>query len=250
MVRRSESAAKRCGSHESVAMLAMTRGPSRKPACAATKRSAPSLSSAAMTKPWPTWTPPNRPVAGDALEQDRVHGLAARSVRRDVDEQVAEEDAAGGDGQRRGHEHHRALARSARAARASSGGRWRRPRCRCRCRRPSSRRARRAAARRPVRAACRSSLTLACTSRGHRADLGQRGRRCRRRAAMACVTTKRPKIGAIAVDRLLHAAEVHHREQREAGERERRACTGRQRGGRKLKIASAPEAIEMVIVST
>ena len=43
MLSRSESAAKRCGSHESTAMFAITRGPSTKPVCAATKSSAPSL---------------------------------------------------------------------------------------------------------------------------------------------------------------------------------------------------------------
>ena len=53
MVSRSESAESACGSQESVAMLAMTRGPSRKPACAATKSSAPSLSSAAITNHLP-----------------------------------------------------------------------------------------------------------------------------------------------------------------------------------------------------
>ena len=45
MLSRSLSAAKRCGSQESTAMLAMTRGPSTKPACAAMKRSAASLKS-------------------------------------------------------------------------------------------------------------------------------------------------------------------------------------------------------------
>ena len=49
MLRRSESAAKRWGSHESTAMLAMTRGPSTKPACAAMKSSPASLQSAMST---------------------------------------------------------------------------------------------------------------------------------------------------------------------------------------------------------
>ena len=49
MLRRSESAAKRCGSHESTAMFAMTRGPSTKPACAAMKSSPASLQSATST---------------------------------------------------------------------------------------------------------------------------------------------------------------------------------------------------------
>ena len=42
VVSRSESAAKRCGIQESTAMLAITRGPSTKPACAATTSSTPS----------------------------------------------------------------------------------------------------------------------------------------------------------------------------------------------------------------
>ena len=58
MLSRSERAEKRWGSQESTAMLAMTRGPSTKPVCAATKRSAPSLSRAIHTKACPTGSPP------------------------------------------------------------------------------------------------------------------------------------------------------------------------------------------------
>ena len=58
MESRSESAEKRWGSQESMAMLAMTRGPSTKPVCAATKRSAPSERSATQTKACPTGRPP------------------------------------------------------------------------------------------------------------------------------------------------------------------------------------------------
>ncbi len=49
MLRRSESAANRWGSHESTAMFAMTRGPSTKPAWAAMKSSPASLQSARST---------------------------------------------------------------------------------------------------------------------------------------------------------------------------------------------------------
>ena len=49
MLRRSDSAANRCGSHESTAMFAMTRGPSTKPACAAMKSSPASLQRAMRT---------------------------------------------------------------------------------------------------------------------------------------------------------------------------------------------------------
>lgn len=59
IVSRSESAAKRCGSHESTAMFAITRGPSTKPACAATKSSAPSVTSVTTESPAPTRTPPS-----------------------------------------------------------------------------------------------------------------------------------------------------------------------------------------------
>ena len=76
IVSRSDSAEKRCGSHESTAMFAMTRGPSRKPACAATNSSAPSLSSATTTNACPTSTPPSVQPPRDALEQHRVHRLA------------------------------------------------------------------------------------------------------------------------------------------------------------------------------
>ena len=100
IVSRSESAAKRCGSHESVAMLAMTRGPSRKPACAATKSSAPSLKSAAMTNALPDVrcrrcsTPP-------ATRSKSTAFIVLPSLRLRVHEQVREQDAAGGDGERR-----------------------------------------------------------------------------------------------------------------------------------------------------
>ena len=54
VVRRSESALKRCGIQLSIAMLERTRGPSMNPACAATTRSAPSEISVTTRK-----TPPN-----------------------------------------------------------------------------------------------------------------------------------------------------------------------------------------------
>ena len=68
-------------------MFAMTRGPSRKPACAATNSSAPSLTSAMMTKRVADVHAAERPAAGDALEQHRVHRLAVDRPR--VPEQVA-----------------------------------------------------------------------------------------------------------------------------------------------------------------
>ena len=57
MVSRSESWAKRCGSQESWAMLDMTRGPSMKPAWAATKSSRASETSVTTTKAWPAGRP-------------------------------------------------------------------------------------------------------------------------------------------------------------------------------------------------
>ena len=55
---RSESDANRCGSQLSVAMLDITRGPSRKPAWAATKSSAASTASVPVTNQRPTGSPP------------------------------------------------------------------------------------------------------------------------------------------------------------------------------------------------
>ena len=67
VVSRSERAAKRCGTHESFAMLANTRGPSRKPACAATTSSAPSATSVAQTKAWPSGDSPAKRDASTAF---------------------------------------------------------------------------------------------------------------------------------------------------------------------------------------
>src|SRR5713101_3733894 len=57
---RSESCANRRGTHESTAMFERMRGPSIKPVCAATKRSAPSATSVMTTRYCPTGTPPSR----------------------------------------------------------------------------------------------------------------------------------------------------------------------------------------------
>ena len=57
MVRRELRAPKRCGSQESCAMFAITRGPSMKPACAATNSSRASEVSVMTTKPLPTGIP-------------------------------------------------------------------------------------------------------------------------------------------------------------------------------------------------
>src|SRR5438552_428807 len=89
IVSRSESAEKRCGRYESVAMLAMTRGPSRKPACAATKRSAPSETSAVITNVGPKGMPANvQPQLGHVgaerdEEEDRVRQEEERKDRGD-----------------------------------------------------------------------------------------------------------------------------------------------------------------------
>ena len=57
-------------------MFAMTRGPSRKPACAATKSSAPSLTQRGDDEAAAEVEAADRPAAGHALEQDGVHRLA------------------------------------------------------------------------------------------------------------------------------------------------------------------------------
>ena len=57
VTRRSESRAKRAGSQRSMAMLDSTRGPSTKPACAATKRSSASETRVTSTKPPPRFWP-------------------------------------------------------------------------------------------------------------------------------------------------------------------------------------------------
>ena len=123
-------------------MLAITRGPSRKPVCAATKSSAASATSSVT-------------ITNAVADRERRRSSSRRRARRSstafivlpssggaCDEQVAEQDAAGGDGERGRHQEHRPLAGlHARLAHASRR-RSRRPRCRCRCRRPSSRRSR------------------------------------------------------------------------------------------------------------
>ena len=60
------------GSHRSSDMLASTRGPSRKPVCAATKRSTASETSVTSTKTYPG----GAPAGGDPLHQHRVQRLA------------------------------------------------------------------------------------------------------------------------------------------------------------------------------
>ena len=71
VVSRSDSAAKRCGTQESTAMLASTRGPSVNPACAATTSSIASEKSVSTTS-----SVPERKTAGQPVDQDRVHRLA------------------------------------------------------------------------------------------------------------------------------------------------------------------------------
>ena len=91
---RSESDAKRCGSQLSMAMFDITRGPSRKPAWAATKSSAASMTSVPGHEPAPHREAARAPVPGEVLEQHRVHGLPLH--RRDPEEEVGEQDAASG----------------------------------------------------------------------------------------------------------------------------------------------------------
>ena len=64
----------------------------------------------------PTGTPPMLQAPAKALEQHGVHRLALD--RRHAEEQVGEQDAAGGDGERDGHVDHRPLAGLPPAARA------------------------------------------------------------------------------------------------------------------------------------
>ncbi len=105
MVSRSESDEKRLGSHESMAMFAMTRGPSMKPACAATRSRAPSEKIVTTASALPRGQWPNMAPARMALR-------VLPSVGPDPPEEVAEEEARRGDRKGRGHVGHGALARS------------------------------------------------------------------------------------------------------------------------------------------
>ena len=84
-------------------MLASTRGPSMNPAWAATTSRPPSEKSVAITK-----APPNGHPGDELLDQHRVQRLALDGAH--VPEQVADQQAAGGDRQRGRHVEHRALA--------------------------------------------------------------------------------------------------------------------------------------------
>ena len=90
-------------------MLAITRGPSMKPAWAATKRSSASETSVTHTNQWPSGQAGQVEVAGEAL-RPAPRSSSCPVDRRDVEQQVAEDDAAGGERQRGGHQHHGALA--------------------------------------------------------------------------------------------------------------------------------------------
>ena len=57
-------------------MLAMTRGPSMKPVCAATKSSAPSEASVAQTNHLPSGQAGDAPVAGEGVGEHGVERLA------------------------------------------------------------------------------------------------------------------------------------------------------------------------------
>ncbi len=100
--------AKRRGSHRSVAIVASTRGPSTKPVCAATNSNAPSVSSAKVMMRRADVNAEELPVARQPLEHDGVERLAGLGL--DVEQQVAEQNSAGDEGQRHGHVDHRALA--------------------------------------------------------------------------------------------------------------------------------------------
>ena len=194
-------------------MFAITRGPSRKPACAATKSSAPSLTSAATTNHVPDVHAAERPAAGDPLEEHGVHRLARRRGRA-CHEQVASRMPARRDRERGRHQHHRALRRlHARLAHDADAVRDRLDaRVRAAAQRVGAHEA--AAARRRSRARDSVCATLAVhlarhapgRSRGVAADRHQR-------AAIACVTRNTAKIGAMRRDRLLDPAQVHHRQQ-------------------------------------
>ena len=89
-------------------MFAITRGPSMKPACAATTSSSPSEISVTSTSAVADGEAAEVPAAEDVLREDGVHRLARRVV--DVEQQVADQDAAGGEGQRDRHVDHGPLA--------------------------------------------------------------------------------------------------------------------------------------------
>ena len=83
-------------------MLARTRGPSMKPAWAATTSSIASDKSVSTTK-----VPPEGQPGGKSLGEHRIHGFPWD--RRHSPQQVAEKEARGGEGERGPHVHHGAL---------------------------------------------------------------------------------------------------------------------------------------------
>ena len=104
MVRRSESDEKRLGSHESIAMFAMTRGPSMKPAWAATRSSAPSERIVTRARTLPRGQCANMAPARMALS-------VFPSAGRDAPKEVADKETSGRDGKGRSHIGHGPLAR-------------------------------------------------------------------------------------------------------------------------------------------
>ena len=78
--RRSERLANQCGTHESRAMLANTRGPSMKPAWAATNNSAPSEITVTSTNVAPS-QPGNPQLFDETFAEQLVHGLVVRIGR-------------------------------------------------------------------------------------------------------------------------------------------------------------------------
>src|ERR1051325_4557484 len=114
---RSERWAKRLGTHWSTAMAASVAGPARKPVCAATNRSAPSLASVNTTIQIPTGNPPSVQPRVSSDDPDAV--LRHQPLREVgealgdplVDRHGRERRGAGEEAGLRGHEQERALAR-------------------------------------------------------------------------------------------------------------------------------------------
>ncbi len=78
-------------------MLAMTRGPSMKPVCAATNRSAPSATSVVTKNVRPSGMGPMCQPSETFLRQHRAFMVMPWSCRWTSQEEVAKQDAAGGE---------------------------------------------------------------------------------------------------------------------------------------------------------
>ena len=125
--------------------------------------------------PCPIWRPPTVQSAGQRVEERRVQRAAGLVL--DAEQQVGEQDAAGGERQRDRHVAASCACRSRPSARAGSAGRCRPPRSRYRCRRRGCRRAegRRAIAKKPsvpmlAARARRASPSRPAAARAHARD--------------------------------------------------------------------------------